>query len=243
MKYLKYFESDKWDPHQDLEIKTHLETINDLFIDVVDEFDLYSGSAIDPTPNQNLYDIFHWEYYSIIIRGESKPKNLSEKIRLIIKDSADKKEKILLSKSFLGFLSRLKSLGYEVFQMKQGLDFIYDIDYSNLIKYNESKKEDLDFHVQHIHDIFLDVVDELGLDRYIDSSFNGFFYNVQPFAPFVRVWVANIQDHGGEIPYTSLSDDIKNSQVLKDFESRLRNMGYTFERENGGGYYDIRIYI
>ena len=27
MKYLKYFESDKWDPHQDLEIKTHLETI------------------------------------------------------------------------------------------------------------------------------------------------------------------------------------------------------------------------
>ena len=101
------------------------------------EFDLYSGSAIDPT-NQNLYDIFHWEYYSMIIRGESKPKNLSEeKIRLIIKDSADKKEKILLSKSFLGFLSRLKSLGYEVFQMKQGLDLIYDIDYSNLFKYND----------------------------------------------------------------------------------------------------------
>lgn len=127
MKYLKYFESTKWDPHQDPQIKIHLETINDLFLDVVDEFDLYKRTYRIEVGD--YYDIFHWEYYSAM----SDSRNWgSKKIRLIIKDDPNKESEIEKSKSFLSFLSRLRSLGYDVQKWDSG-GICYDINYSNLI--------------------------------------------------------------------------------------------------------------
>lgn len=150
MKYLKHFESKsdkmdnyigeniesvRWDPHEDPQIKIHLDIIRDLFFDVVDEFDLYKRTDIGEVIN--FYDIFHWEYYSAK-NSYADNKFLyksfgSKKIRLIVKYKyADKESKIRKSKSFLGFIDRLKSLGYDIIRWSE--EYIgYDIDYSNLI--------------------------------------------------------------------------------------------------------------
>ena len=110
-----------------------------------------------------------------------------------------------------------------------------------LKKYNENN-DDISFHIQQIEDIFLDVKDELGLEKYVvvpyGTSDDGFFYYIQPlgFGACIRVWVAKIK--GG---FASLNHKIKDSQTLVDFESRLRNMGYTFERKTQRRYYEIII--
>ena len=128
MKYLKPFnESVKYDPHEDPQIKSHIETISDLFIDVVDELDLYKRNSL--FDSIYYYDIFHWEYYSA--RVNTKPVG-STKIRLVIKDTPEREYRIGESKSFLGFLSTLRSIGYDAIpHIDSGI--FYDIDYSNLI--------------------------------------------------------------------------------------------------------------
>lgn len=131
MKYLKPFnESVEYDPHVDPQIKPHLETINDLFVDVVDEFDLYKRNSLG---DSIYYDIFHWEYYSARADGKYYKPLGSKKIRITIKDTPEREYRIGESKSFLGFLSTLRSIGYDVIDPHINSGIFYDIDYSNLI--------------------------------------------------------------------------------------------------------------
>ena len=97
----------------------------------------------------------------------------------------------------------------------------------------------MEFHIQPIEDIFIDVKDEFNMYRYDPSKISrGLFYNIlmwQMSTQEIRLWIGNISEAG-----IKLSDDIKKSQELKDFEVRLKNMGYTFKM-GSMPYYEIFI--
>ena len=117
----------------------------------------------------------------------------------------------------------------------------------HLKHFNESG-DDIDFHIQQIEDVFLDVKDEFGLEKYVENKDdNGIFYSIKKWGKYrwlnkktaeIRVWIANMYPVG-------IDNNILESESLKGFEDRLRNMGYTFKRtpSNAIPYYEIIIYI
>lgn len=111
--------------------------------------------------------------------------------------------------------------------------------------YNDDEKDEM----QDIQDIFLDVKDEFGLYRYEgdDNSRNGLFYSITQLGHHIKLWIANIEDWRYSYDVDSEGgkklDVITSSGALRDFERRLRNMGYTLERSKNLPYYEIIIKI
>lgn len=106
-------------------------------------------------------------------------------------------------------------------------------------KFNESKS-DIDFHLEQIEDLFMDVVDEFGIDRYdtLNRS-GGIFYDIMKWNSSreyqIRLWIAYISTDG----HITIGRNIVESDVLKNFENRLKNIGYTFTRSTDVQYYEI----
>ena len=114
------------------------------------------------------------------------------------------------------------------------------------LKYFESKS-DMQFHLEQIEDLFMDVVDEFGIYKRDREDENGLFYNIKIIhpvystnSPYIRIWIANLTEDPG--PY-KLDGNIKHSKVLRDFENRLRSIGYVIDRGKGVEYYEINIYL
>ena len=111
----------------------------------------------------------------------------------------------------------------------------------HLKHFNENNFDDVDFHIQEIEDVFLDVKDAFGLYKFVNMYQNGAFYNInRRTSDKIRLWIANISN-GDDI---SINKEILHSQTLRDFETRLKNMGYTIKLNNHGKevyYYDIII--
>lgn len=111
----------------------------------------------------------------------------------------------------------------------------------HLKKFNESKS-DGEFHKEQIKDLLMDVVDEFGIDHHMSGA-TGIFYDIHRSLSYasnnrerIRLWIASCA------PGTTatLSDDIKNSKALVDFENRLRAIGYVIEKTRTS-YYEIII--
>ena len=121
------------------------------------------------------------------------------------------------------------------------------------LKHFESKS-DMQFHLEQIEDLFMDVVDEFGIYKRDSEEDYGLFYNITIIDPakwakwyqgssgtkYIRVWIANLTEDPG--PY-KLDGNIKHSKVLRDFENRLRSIGYVIDRGKGVEYYEINIYL
>ena len=109
------------------------------------------------------------------------------------------------------------------------------------LKYFESKS-DGEFHKEQINDLLMDVIDEFGIDHHMSDG-TGIFYDIHLSLSYtsnnrerMRLWIASCAP--GTTP--TLSDDIKNSKVLVDFENRLRSIGYVIEKTRTS-YYEIII--
>lgn len=98
---------------------------------------------------------------------------------------------------------------------------------------SNAQDEEIEFHIQQIEDIFLDVKDEFGIEAHVSfRNEKGLFYSIakSPYyaydtnIPQIRLWIANISDNR-----LLISKKILHSQTLRDFERRLINMGYTFK--------------
>lgn len=117
-----------------------------------------------------------------------------------------------------------------------------------LKKFESIEDDEIDFHLQQIEDIFLDVKDELGLDKYDGSQKYGIFYNLVKVPNRylsnedkdwdIRLWIAVISSEWGP----RFSYDTINSKVLGDFESRLKNIGYILKKDTST-YYELMIYL
>lgn len=115
------------------------------------------------------------------------------------------------------------------------------------LKYFESlDKSDIQFHVEQLTDLFMDVVDEFGLTGWefgVDqtSTANGLFYffNVNVNAKWIQIMILNI--HDGR--FLEINEIVK-SKTIKDFEERIKSIGYVIENtktSNGSNTYAIDI--
>ena len=109
----------------------------------------------------------------------------------------------------------------------------------------EQDMSDTQYHTDLIKDLLSDVIDEFGIDEYDIGDPTGIFYSLLPNTYGIekdkgclRLWIANLVD--GAAPSDEINNTIVSSKVLKDFEERLKSIGYTITKENYR-YYEVYI--
>lgn len=115
------------------------------------------------------------------------------------------------------------------------------------LSYFENKSDD-QFHIEQIKDIFMEVIDEFGIDQYTPSSDvgNGIVYNtyIQLYNPVSRQYVPSKRITlwiGSRLADLAI-DEIVKSKVLCDFERRLERVGYTFKKRVKYAFGDMIYY-
>ena len=132
------------------------------------------------------------------------------------------------------------------------------------INYFESfdNENDVQYHMDMIKDLLTEVIDDFGIDKYTQHSGQlGLFYHMEPKlfcyiddkAEFenrwkdrykIRLWIGDIGDISDmDDPHDNkkIIKVIKDSKQIKDFENRLKSVGYIFERRSDTTWYEILI--
>lgn len=233
MRHLKYFNESMSDHVY------HIQAIKDVFQDLVDEYGLDNVSLTNRPLSEGMY-------YSI--QKMNNPKRLKTilfTIQMIYDNPLDPNVKEFSKKlkeindNLEPYISRLKRMGYGVEDVKKYSNLTdIQIGFSDLI----SESKDSKYEVDMIKDIFSDVVDEFGLYEYdpnvVEKGLLYYIREADSSDPLI-IWIADFTTNDLTIPH-----EILNSEELKGFEKRLKNMGYNVKDERGDKnqqYYHIRV--
>lgn len=235
MKHLKLFNESVSDKEY------HKQVVIDVFQDVIDDYNIEyvnnSYGAFEPVSDGEMDSAY-------TIYDDLKHKSICFRIVYPYDKNPSMYDDVIKSSV------RLKSLGYDVNVRETPNWFIggvakidIEIKYPNI---NENKKSDYDKYKDHkynldlIKDIFSDVVDEFGLYKY-DGIHDDLFYNINTGeGNSIGVWIADTNKKD-----LSIDKEILDSEEIKGFEKRLKNIGYHIvdKSDDPKKYYHKLIYM